>query len=60
MPIKIGLCSETSNGIYLAFPLAHKASGGIMVDYASDNLKTQPLATVTAKADRLSQLAKPV
>ena len=55
-PVKIGLCSETSNGIYFAFPLAHKASCKIIADYASDNLNTQPLATVTVKADRLSQL----
>jgi hypothetical protein len=56
LPVKIGLCSDTSNGIHFAFPLAHKASRGSIVDYASDNLNTQPLAKVTAKADRLSQL----
>jgi len=59
-PVKIGLSNETSNGTYFAFPIALKASCGIIVDYASGNLNTQPLATVTAKADRLSQLAKPV
>ena len=53
---KIGLCSDASNGIYFALPLAHKASRRSIVDYASDNLNRQPLAKVTAKADRLSQL----
>lgn len=55
-PHKIGLCSDASNGIYFALPIAHKASRGSIVDYSSDNLNRQPLAKVTAKADRLSLL----
>ena len=58
LPVKIGLCSNTSNGIYFARPLAHKAGRGSIVDYASDNLNRQPLAEVTGKASRLSQLRR--
>lgn len=54
----MGLCSDVSNGIYFAPPLAHKASRGSIIDYPSDNLSRQSLAKVTAKADKLSQLRR--
>lgn len=55
-PRKIGLCSDTSTGIYFAPPLAHKASRESIFDYASDNFNRQPFVKVAAKAGRISQL----